>query len=325
MYRLFLEIIFRLAPSIVIAVLNLKILISYRQICKKRRNLFGRTRASTGRIDAEERRLILLLSTTSFIYVTCIMPMAFLSLSFNDLKLDSKGFQVFRSSTNALEALAFSTTFYTSVLFIKDFRNAFLELIGLKEPAENKDKTRGFTYYGEDVEVVRNRFSRTKPPNLNRKNARLSDPNISKIPPMARKLSQRYSLPNIPSPATASKANHRPLKAGSSKPFKTVDKPLEINNKPVKAGSKLSKTNNKPLERKNKPTKANDKSKNLEIKRANSASLTSRRQKNEKQLKNSKQKLSSTVVSPNRTSKVKQLPLTKRKLPPIKEMSIKIQ
>lgn len=56
------EIVFKLAPTVLIASLNVRIMIAYRQTCDKRRRMtLCHTKDDDSRKFAEERRLMLLL------------------------------------------------------------------------------------------------------------------------------------------------------------------------------------------------------------------------------------------------------------------------
>lgn len=61
-YKVILEIVFKLAPTFLIAGLNIRIMIVYRRTCDKRRRMtISHTKEDDTRKFAEERRLMLLL------------------------------------------------------------------------------------------------------------------------------------------------------------------------------------------------------------------------------------------------------------------------
>ena len=130
-YKYGLEVVFRGVPTAIIAVLNLFILYSYHKVVKKRRNMIGRASANKRKLYMEERRMFLLLITTSALYVVCITPMAVLAVANKDIHLGHINFQIFRSTANSLETAAFSATFYIYCMFVKDFRKAFFETFGI--------------------------------------------------------------------------------------------------------------------------------------------------------------------------------------------------
>ncbi|TMW52154.1 hypothetical protein DOY81_002789 [Sarcophaga bullata] len=102
-YKVMLEVIFKLIPTVLIAGLNLRIMMVYRQTCEKRRKMTS-SRASYIK-DAEERRLFLLLGSTSILFL------------------------VFRALANLLELTNYSITFYIYCLFSEDFRNTLMRTI----------------------------------------------------------------------------------------------------------------------------------------------------------------------------------------------------
>lgn len=108
-----LEVIFKLIPTVLIAGLNLRIMMVYRQTCEKRRKMTS-SRASYIK-DAEERRLFLLLGgfnvfkychfnlikcyfvipgSTSILFLVCISPMAILHMTIASEVLPNFSFQV---------------------------------------------------------------------------------------------------------------------------------------------------------------------------------------------------------------------------------------
>lgn len=107
-----LEVIFKLIPTVLIAGLNLRIMMVYRQTCEKRRKMTS-SRASYIK-DAEERRLFLLLGmkkrahtfkrinkiskllflgSTSILFLVCVSPMAILHMTIASEVLPSFSFQ----------------------------------------------------------------------------------------------------------------------------------------------------------------------------------------------------------------------------------------
>jgi neurotensin receptor 1 len=66
-YKVIVEIVFKLAPTVLIASLNVRIMIAYRQTCDKRRRMtLCHTKDDDSRKFAEERRLMLLLGECFF-------------------------------------------------------------------------------------------------------------------------------------------------------------------------------------------------------------------------------------------------------------------
>lgn len=75
---------------------------------------------------AEERRLILLLSSTSVLFLVCVSPMVILNVTLSETNLSLFSYQVFRAVANLLEVTNYSITFYIYCLFSEDFRNTLL-------------------------------------------------------------------------------------------------------------------------------------------------------------------------------------------------------
>ncbi|EDV95168.1 GH17794 [Drosophila grimshawi] len=129
-YKVLVEIIFKIIPTFIIAGLNLRIMWVYRRTCARRRQMVL-TRAIYAKNEdprkfAEERRLFLLLGSTSILFLLCISPMAILHMTIASEVLPSFPFQVFRALANLLELINYSITFYIYCLFSEDFRNTLL-------------------------------------------------------------------------------------------------------------------------------------------------------------------------------------------------------
>ncbi|KRF82165.1 probable G-protein coupled receptor B0563.6 isoform X1 [Drosophila virilis] len=132
-YKIMLEVIFKLIPTVLIAGLNLRIMLVYRRTCERRRQMVL-TRANYVKDDdprkfAEERRLFLLLGSTSILFLLCVSPMAILHMTIASEVLPSFPFQVFRALANLLELINYSITFYIYCLFSEDFRNTLMRTI----------------------------------------------------------------------------------------------------------------------------------------------------------------------------------------------------
>ncbi|XP_058834026.1 probable G-protein coupled receptor B0563.6 [Topomyia yanbarensis] len=131
-YKVILEIVFKLAPTVLIAGFNLRIMIVYRRTCDKRRRMtLSRinTKDEDPRKYAEERRLMMLLGSTSLLFLICVSPMAILHVTLSSEHLSSYSFQLFRALANLLELINYSLTFYIYCLFSEDFRNTLFRTI----------------------------------------------------------------------------------------------------------------------------------------------------------------------------------------------------
>lgn len=94
-----LEVVFKVAPTILLAGFNLRIMIVYRRSCERRRRMtLSRTVSNGGDEDprtfAEERRLILLLGSTSILFLVCVSPMVILNVTLSESNLVVYSYQV---------------------------------------------------------------------------------------------------------------------------------------------------------------------------------------------------------------------------------------
>lgn len=99
-YKVVLEVVFKVAPTILLAGFNLRIMIVYRRSCERRRRMtLSRTVSSDEdpRTFAEERRLILLLGSTSILFLVCVSPMVILNVTLSESNLNHYPYQVRRS------------------------------------------------------------------------------------------------------------------------------------------------------------------------------------------------------------------------------------
>ncbi|XP_043676100.1 probable G-protein coupled receptor B0563.6 [Vespula pensylvanica] len=131
-YKVVLEIVFKIAPTILLAGFNLRIMVVYRRSCERRRRMtLSRTMSNDedSRTFAEERRLILLLGSTSILFLVCVSPMVILNVTLSENNLSYFSYQVFRALANLLEVLNYSITFYIYCLFSEDFRNTLMRTL----------------------------------------------------------------------------------------------------------------------------------------------------------------------------------------------------
>lgn len=131
-YKVVLEVVYKVAPTILLAGFNLRIMIVYRRSCERRRRMtLSRTVSSDEdpRTFAEERRLILLLGSTSILFLVCVSPMVILNVTLSESNLNNYAYQVFRALANLLEVINYSITFYIYCLFSEDFRNTLIRTL----------------------------------------------------------------------------------------------------------------------------------------------------------------------------------------------------
>ncbi|XP_012057186.1 PREDICTED: probable G-protein coupled receptor B0563.6 [Atta cephalotes] len=131
-YKVVLEVVYKVAPTILLAGFNLRIMIVYRRSCERRRRMtLSRTVSSDEdpRTFAEERRLMLLLGSTSILFLVCVSPMVILNVTLSESNLNNYAYQVFRALANLLEVINYSITFYIYCLFSEDFRNTLIRTL----------------------------------------------------------------------------------------------------------------------------------------------------------------------------------------------------
>ncbi|XP_026673231.1 probable G-protein coupled receptor B0563.6 [Ceratina calcarata] len=131
-YKIVLEVVFKVAPTILLAGFNLRIMIVYRRSCERRRRMtLARTVSNDEdtRTFAEERRLVLLLGSTSILFLLCVSPMVILNITLRESNLSHYPYQVFRAVANLLEVINYSITFYIYCLFSEDFRNTLIRTL----------------------------------------------------------------------------------------------------------------------------------------------------------------------------------------------------
>ncbi|XP_049780407.1 probable G-protein coupled receptor AH9.1 [Schistocerca cancellata] len=132
-YKVALELVFKVCPTLLLAALNLRIMLVYRRSCERRRRMTLCRSASSDHDDtrhfAEERRLVLLLGSTSILFLVCVSPMVILNVTLSQGNLSRFPYQVFRAVANLLEVTNYSLTFYIYCLFSEDFRATLLRTL----------------------------------------------------------------------------------------------------------------------------------------------------------------------------------------------------
>jgi neurotensin receptor 1 len=85
--------VFQVGPTILLAGLNARILVVYRRSCARRRKRRGALLESC-RQYAEEKRLAMLLGSTSLLFFACVSPMVILNVTLSERNLSSYTYQV---------------------------------------------------------------------------------------------------------------------------------------------------------------------------------------------------------------------------------------
>ncbi|CAB0045101.1 unnamed protein product [Trichogramma brassicae] len=126
LYRVVLEIAYKLAPTVLIVSMNLRIFLVYKRAYERRLKLTVR-----GAKSAENRRLGLFLGTTSLLFLVCVSPMAILQVTLNKHNLLCFPYQVlvFRATANLLEVANYALSFYINCLFSRDFRDTLVRTL----------------------------------------------------------------------------------------------------------------------------------------------------------------------------------------------------
>nr|XP_045624721.1 probable G-protein coupled receptor B0563.6 [Procambarus clarkii] len=127
-YKWVMEVSFKFIPALILVYLNIRIIRTYKAVCKKRR-LMTKKSGEQRRQYAEESRLMFMLGGTSTLFFVCMTPMIVLSVTIHQGWKNSMGFEVFRAIANVLEVTNFAVTFYIYCLFSKDFRETFIRTL----------------------------------------------------------------------------------------------------------------------------------------------------------------------------------------------------
>ncbi|ODN00950.1 putative G-protein coupled receptor AH9.1 [Orchesella cincta] len=158
MYIITEEIIIRFGPAIILASLNFLIILRFRQITKKRREILNAGGDATGndqlllrgeriskRIYKEEKRLVVLLTAIVVLFFITTTPVAFLAILYSDKMHKNFAFQIFRAMANDLELCNFALNFYIYFLCSKEFRKKFLSFFTILIPQKAKTNIQSIT------------------------------------------------------------------------------------------------------------------------------------------------------------------------------------
>ncbi|CAN7939081.1 unnamed protein product [Ixodes hexagonus] len=131
-YLLVKEVIVRVGPVLVVAVLNTTIILTFRQFMRKRQKLMNSTNRDTGKF-LEEQRLVILLAAIVIMFCVCMTPAAVLTVLISDDKELNYGFQLFRAIANDMEMANFAMNFYVYCLCSSEIRDTFLRLFRISK------------------------------------------------------------------------------------------------------------------------------------------------------------------------------------------------
>ncbi|WKY17217.1 hypothetical protein Q1695_001662 [Nippostrongylus brasiliensis] len=125
------ELISRVFPFFLVAFMNAKILITYRNTKKDRlqRMSNSQKRFIFEKSEREEKRLFMLLFAIIIVFFLCTIPAAPLTILVADNKSNNFPFQIFRAIVNLLEFTKFALNFYFYCLINPDIRRICAHVI----------------------------------------------------------------------------------------------------------------------------------------------------------------------------------------------------
>lgn len=133
-YLLMKEVVVRIGPVLVVAVLNTTIILTFRRLMRKRKQLVTNGRSDTSKFQ-EEQRLVILLAAIVILFCVCMTPAAVLTVLISDDKELNYGFQLFRAIANDMEMSNFAMNFYVYCFCSSEIRETFLRLFRCAKPA----------------------------------------------------------------------------------------------------------------------------------------------------------------------------------------------
>lgn len=137
-YLLVKEVLVRIGPVLVVAVLNTTIILTFRRLMRKRQQLMNnRCGDSSSSKFQEEQRLVILLAAIVIMFLVCMTPAAVLTVLISDDKELNYGFQLFRAIANDMEMANFAMNFYVYCLCSSEIRGTFLRLFRCWKPSSD--------------------------------------------------------------------------------------------------------------------------------------------------------------------------------------------
>ncbi|KJH42815.1 hypothetical protein DICVIV_11193 [Dictyocaulus viviparus] len=129
------ELISRIFPFFLVAYMNIKILITYRNTKKDRMQRLANSqkRFVYEKSEREEKRLFVLLFAIIIVFFLCTIPAAPLTILVADSKSNNLPFQIFRAVVNLLEFTKFALNFYFYCLINPDIRRICIHVITCKK------------------------------------------------------------------------------------------------------------------------------------------------------------------------------------------------
>ncbi|GFR26079.1 probable G-protein coupled receptor AH9.1 [Trichonephila clavata] len=139
-YLMVKEVIVRLGPVVLLAILNTTIIVTFRKTLKKRRDMLGMSNAGpvpSHKKYREEQRLIILLAGIVILFFISMTPAAILTILNSDDKEFHFGFQLFRAFANTLELSNYAMNFYVYCMCSSEIRRTFVALVTCTKPTPN--------------------------------------------------------------------------------------------------------------------------------------------------------------------------------------------
>ncbi|KAK6033751.1 7 transmembrane receptor, partial [Ostertagia ostertagi] len=129
------ELISRVFPFFLVAYMNARILVTYRNTKKDRmqRMSVSQKRFLFEKSEKEEKRLFVLLFAIIIVFFMCTIPAAPLTILVADNRSDNLPFQIFRATVNLLEFTKFALNFYFYCLINPNIRRICVHVITCKK------------------------------------------------------------------------------------------------------------------------------------------------------------------------------------------------
>lgn len=119
-------------PVIVIFLLNMTMVVQYKQIKEQRRQIMNEKAACKRGGSCSSDPLTRMLLIFSVMFLVCATPSAVLIAINSDDKEGLLGFQIYRAVSNVLEITEYSSSFYIYWLSSKEFRRKVAHVVKLK-------------------------------------------------------------------------------------------------------------------------------------------------------------------------------------------------
>lgn len=144
-YLMVKEVIVRIGPVILLAILNTTVIVTFRKTVRKRRDMLKMSSVGPGNLQQrdsgkkyrEEQRLIILLAGIVILFFISMTPAAVLTILNSDDKEFNFGFQLFRAIANVLELSNYGMNFYVYCMCSSEIRRTFIALVTCTKPSPN--------------------------------------------------------------------------------------------------------------------------------------------------------------------------------------------